>query len=105
MSHEFGLGGGDAAAEAGDGFGFVGVGGDGLDEAREFEDFADVAGGIEELQAAGVAFERDEGANQSADAGAIDLLNASEIDEDVAGGDFGEASQFGTKSVIAACRS
>jgi len=95
------LGGGDAAAEAGDGFGFVGVGGDGLDEAREFEDFADVARGIQELQAAGVAFERDEGANQRADARAIDLLNASEIDEDVAGGDFGEAAQFGTKCVIA----
>ena len=92
---------GDAAAEAGDGFCFVGVGGDGLDEAGEFEDFADVAGGIQELEAAGVAFERDEGANKRADAGAIDLLNASKIDEDVAGGGFGEAAQFGTKCVIA----
>ena len=45
MLHAAVLGHGDAAAEAGDGFGFVGVGGDGLDEAREFEDFADVAGG------------------------------------------------------------
>lgn len=93
---------GDAATEAGYGFCFVGVGGDGLDEASEFEDFANVAGGIEEFQAAGIAFERDEGADERADSGAVHLHHASKIDENIARRNFREASQFGTESIVAA---
>ena len=93
---------GDAAAEAGYGFGFVGVGGNGLDEASEFEDFADVAGGIEEFQAAGIAFEGDEGTDERADARAIHLHYTGEIDEDIARRNFREAPQFGAEGIVAA---
>ena len=72
-----------------------------MDQAGEFEDFADVAGGVEELEAAGIAFEGDEGADQGADAGAINLEDAGEIDEDIARGGFGEAAKFGAKRVVA----
>jgi len=37
-----------AAAEGGDGFGFVGERGNGIDEASELEDFADVILGVRE---------------------------------------------------------
>ena len=54
------LGVGDATTEAGEGFVFVGEGGNGVDEAGELEDFADVAERIQELEAAALAFEGDE---------------------------------------------
>ena len=85
---------GYAAAEGGDGFCFVGEGGDGLDQAREFEDFPDVAGGVQDFQAAALAFESDEGAHQRANAGAINLRDAGKIDEDLGGASFGELAQF-----------
>ena len=86
--------------KARDGFCFVGVRGNGLDEARELEDFADVAGGIEQFQATGVALERDEGADQRADPGAIDLLDAFKIDQNVARRSFGKAPQLGAERVV-----
>jgi hypothetical protein len=92
---------GYAAAESFDGFGFVGEGGDGLDEAGELEDFANVAGGVEDFQAAALALEGDEGAHQSADAGAVHLGDAGEIYEDVGRARFGELAQFGAERVIA----
>ena len=92
---------GDAAAEAGDGFGLIGEAGNGLDEARELEDFADVSNGIEDLEAAALAFEGDERADQRADARAVHLGDAREVDEDIAGGGFGEPAQFGAESVVA----
>jgi len=92
---------GDAAAEAGDGFGLIGEAGNGLDEARELEDFADVSHRIEELEAAALALEGDEGADKRADAGAVHLGDAGEVDEDVAGRGLGELAQFGAECVVA----
>src|SRR5580704_8758429 len=95
------LGVGGAAAEGGDGFLFVGEGREGLDEAREFEDFADVTGGIQNFQAAALAFKAHERAHQRADAGAVHLRDAGEIYEDVRRTCFGELAQFGAELVIA----
>src|ERR1700733_671986 len=95
------LGVGGATAEGGQGFFFVGEGGDGLDQAREFKDFADVAGGIQELEAAALALESYERADQSADAGAVHLCDAGEIDEDVRGASFCELPQFRAEFVVA----
>ena len=71
-----------------------------MDEARELEDFADVAGGIKKLQATGIALERDEGADQRADPGAIDLLDAFKIDQNIARRSFGKATQLGAERVV-----
>lgn len=95
------LGVGEAAAEGGDGFGFVGEGGDGVDEAGEFENVADVSAGVEEFQAAALAFEADERADQSADAGAIHLGDAGEIDDDFGGTLFTEAAKFSAETIVA----
>src|SRR5277367_5538241 len=65
-----------AAAETDDGLFFVRISGNGIDEARKLENFANVPAGIEKLEAAAVAFERDERSHQSADAGAIHLRDA-----------------------------
>lgn len=92
--HEMALGVGYAAAEGGYGFCFVGEGGDGVDQARQFEDFFDVAGGIKDFQAAALAFETDEGAHERADAGAVDLRDASEINDDLGWAGFGNFAEL-----------
>src|ERR1700690_278133 len=89
-----------AAAEAGDGFFFVRVRGNGIDEARKLEHFADVAGGIEELKAAAVGLQSAERSHQSADAGAVHLRAADGIAEDVAGRRLREPAQLRAKRVI-----
>ena len=90
-----------AAAEGGYGFSFVGEGGDGVDQTRQLQDFFDVAGGIENFQAATLAFETDEGAHESTDAGAVDLRNAGEIDDDLGWAAFGKFAQLDAQRVIA----
>ncbi len=92
---------GYAATEGGYGFCFVGEGGDGLDQARQFEDFFDVAGGIENFQAAALAFETDEGAHERADAGAVDLRDAGEIDDDIGWAGFSKFAQLDAEGIIA----
>src|ERR1700722_978609 len=92
---------GYAAAEGGDGFCFVGEGGDGLDQAREFEDFSDVTGGVQDFQAATLAFESDEGAHQSANARAINLRDAGKIHQDLGRASLGELTQFQGHGVVA----
>jgi len=92
---------GYAAAEGGYGFCFVGVGGDRLDQARELEDFFDVAGGIEDFQAAALALETDEGAHERADAGAVHLRDAGEIDDDFGWAGVGKFAQLYAERVIA----
>jgi len=95
------LGVGDAAAESFYGFGFVGEGGDGLDEARELEDFADVAGGVKDFQAAALALKGDERAHEGADAGAVHLGDSGEIHQNVGRTSFGELAQLRSQRVVA----
>src|SRR6202035_5408780 len=92
---------GYATAEGSDGFCFVGKGGDGMDQARELEDFFDVTGGIQDFQAATLAFESDEGADQSADAGAINLRDAGKINQDLGWSSLGELAQFHGQPIVA----
>lgn len=92
---------GGAAAKTGDGFFFVRVRGDGVDQAGELQDFADVSDRVEELQPAAVALEGDEGAHERADPGAVHLRDAGEIDDDVADRSLGEAAQLGAQRVVA----
>src|ERR1700735_5541069 len=70
------LGVGGAAAEGGDGLLLVGEGGNGLDQARELEDLADVAGGIQDFQAATLALKAHERAHQRAKGAAVTLRRA-----------------------------
>src|ERR1700684_106231 len=81
---------GYAAAEGGYGFCFVGEGGGGVDQASQLEDFPDMASWIEDFQAATLALEADEGAHQCADARAIDLRDAGEIDNDLGWASIGK---------------
>lgn len=78
-------GGAGGGAEAGDGGGFVVQGGDGLCEAREFENFSDVAARMKELHGAAKVLKGDVGADQSAEAGTVQLRDAGEVDEDFFG--------------------
>ena len=91
----------DAAAEGGDGFGFVGERGNGIDEASELEDFADVADRVENFEAAALAIESDEGAHDGADAGTVHLRNAGEIYDYVGRAGVGEFAKFDVESVVA----
>jgi len=91
----------DAAAEGGDGFFFVGERGNGIDEAGELEDFADVADRVENFEAAALALESDEGAHEGADAGAVHLRDACEVDDDVGRASVGELAQLDVESVVA----
>jgi hypothetical protein len=99
--HETALGVGYATAEGGYGFCFVGEGRDGVNQAREFEDFFHVAGGIEDFQATALALEADEGAHECADAGTIDLRDAGEIDDNIGRAGIGKLAQLYTERIIA----
>jgi len=92
---------GYAAAEGGDGFCFVGEGGNGIDQAREFEDLSDVASGVQDFQAATLAFESDERAHQRADARAINLRDAGKINQDLGWASLGELAQFQGHRIVA----
>jgi hypothetical protein len=100
-STAFALGVGYAAAEGGYGFCFVGEGGDGIDQARQFENLFDVAGWIEDFEATALAFETHKGAHERANAGAVDLRDASEIDDDLRCATFGQFAQFDAERIIA----
>ena len=80
-----GPGGAGGGAEAGDGGGFVVQGGNGFCEAREFEDFTDVAARMKELHGAAKILKGDVGADQSAEAGTVQLRDAGEVDENFLG--------------------
>lgn len=73
-----------------------------MQEASEVEDFADVSGGLQELEAAAGALERDERANDGADAGAIHLRHANEVDEELAGALVEEHAKLVAEEVGAA---
>ncbi len=65
--------------------GDVGVeGGDGFDEAGDGEGVTDAAGAADEVQRAFFAGQPDGDAHERGDAGAIDLRDAVEIDDDLA---------------------
>jgi len=72
-------------AETGDGGGFIVERGDGLCKAREFENFTDVATRMKELHGAAKILKGDVGADQSAEAGTVQLRDAGEVDEDFFG--------------------
>src|SRR5580704_17970891 len=94
------LGVGNAAAEGGNGFCLVGEGGNGMDQARELEDLFDMAGGVQDFQAATLAFESDEGAHQGADAGAINLRDTCKIDQHIGWSRFGELAQLYSQRIV-----
>ena len=71
--------------EAGRGGGFGFEGGDGLDEARNGEGIADTAGAANTVESAATASERDGEFDERGDAGAVDLRNVIEIDDNLAG--------------------
>ena len=72
-------------AERGEGFGFGVEGGNGFDEAGDGEGVADAAGSTDEMQLPADAGESDGSADERGNAGAIDLRDAVEIDNDFAG--------------------
>ena len=92
---------GHAAPECSYCFALVGESGYGLNEARQFEDFLHVPGGIQYLQTAALSFERDERADQRADARAIDLGDAFEIHHNLGRAGLGEFAQFRTQRIVA----
>lgn len=68
-------------------------GGDGFDEAGDGEGVANAARLADHVQNAISTRERNRGANQSGNAGAVDLRHAVEIDDDLAGALFQSRSQ------------
>src|ERR1700691_5151463 len=60
-----------------------------------------MAGRIQEFQAAALALEGYERADERANPGAVHLSDADEIDEDVGRAGFGELSQFRAQLIIA----
>ena len=59
---------------------------DGFDQARDGESVADAAGLADEMKRAAFARERNRNAYQRGDAGAVDLRDAVQIDDDLATG-------------------
>ena len=76
-------GAGFAGLEAGEGGGLVVEVGNDIEEAEHLEDHFYVAAGAEKFEMAVAIAERDEGADDGADAGAVELGDAFEIEKDV----------------------
>src|SRR5260370_293519 len=74
--------------EVGEGGGFGFEGGDGFDEAGDGEGVADAAVAADQAQDAAFASELDGHAYERGDAGAVDLRNAVEDDDDFLGAAF-----------------
>ena len=68
----------------GDGGGFGVAGGNGLDEASDGEGITDAAGAADEVSGSAFASELDGDADEGGDAGAVNLRDAVEIDDDLA---------------------
>jgi hypothetical protein len=68
-------------------------GGDGFDEAGDGEGVEDAAGQAHQVESAAIAAERDGHADESGDAGAVNLRDAVEIDHDLAGAAFHNRSK------------
>jgi hypothetical protein len=86
--------------EAGQSGGLVVEVGDDVEEAEHFEDEFYVAAGAEEFEIALAIAERDEGADDGADAGAVELSDAFEIEEDVLGAVVDELSNIGAERIV-----
>ncbi len=70
-------------------------GGDGFDQAGDGERIEDAAGQADQMKRAAVAGERDGHANESGDAGAVNLRDAVEVDDNFAGATFHYRSERG----------
>jgi hypothetical protein len=68
----------------GDGGGFGVAGGNGLDEASDGEGIPDTAGAADEVSGSAFASELDGDADEGGDAGAVNLRDAVEVDDDLA---------------------
>ena len=74
-------------------------GGDGFDEAGDGEGVEDAAGQADQMKSATIAAERDRHADESGDAGAINLRDALEIDDDLADASFQDGIESGGELV------
>lgn len=68
--------------EAGLGLGFVVEGGDGFDEARDGEGVADAASATDKMKRAALLGERDGELDEDGDAGAVNLRDVVEVDDE-----------------------
>ena len=73
-----------------------------MEQTGELEDFADVSGGVHELEAAAGALKRDERTDERAEAGAIHLRHANEIDEEFAGAAVELFAKLVAQEIVAA---
>ena len=76
---------GDLACERGDGGGFVVLDVEDGVELGDLEKVVDLLGEIEQLELAAAFLTRGEGADQLADAGAVDVADVSEVQQNVLG--------------------
>jgi hypothetical protein len=86
--------------ETGEGGGFIVEAGDDILKVEGFEDEQDVAVRAEELEVAVAIAERGEGADDGAEAGAIELDDVFEIEQDVPGAGVNEFAELGAEDVV-----
>ena len=84
------------SGEVGEGGGFGFEGGDGVDEASDGEGVADATGTADQTEQAALACELDGDADKGGEAGAVDLRNPVENDDDFSGA----AVDYGLKGFV-----
>lgn len=76
---------GAESGKGGEGGGFGKVGGDGFEEAGDGEGFADAAFSADQAEGAGIAAEEGHVADEGGQAGAVDLFDGVEVDDNFQG--------------------